>query len=201
MDDLEIPTLETERLRLRPFRGSDFDDYAAMCADPEVTRHLVGAVPFSREVAWRHMAFLVGHWQLRGSGMWAVEEKETGAFAGRIGFVDPEGWPGFELAWTLVQRFWGRGYATEGARAALAYAFTATRHDHVISLIQPVNRASIRLAERLGETLEGRTELMGKELLVYGIGRESWSAAGCRASARSGPARFQGELRMLQPSP
>jgi RimJ/RimL family protein N-acetyltransferase len=76
MDDLVIPVLETERLRLRPFRLSDFDDYAAMCGDPEVARYL--GTRFSREQSWRHLAFLVGHWKLRGYGMWAVEERETG---------------------------------------------------------------------------------------------------------------------------
>lgn len=177
MNELGIPILETERLWLRPFRESDLDDYAAMCADPEVVRHLAGGL-FTREAAWRHMVFLVGHWQFRGSGMWAVEEKETGAFAGRIGFAHPEGWPGFELAWALARRFWGRGYATEGAKAALDYAFTATPYERVISLIRPENRASIRVAERLGEGLEGRTELLGKEFLVYGIGRKDWLAAG-----------------------
>jgi len=125
MDDLETLVLETERLRLRPFRPSDFDDYAALCADPEVMRFLGEGVPFSRAQSWRYLAFIVGHWHLRGYGLWAVEEKETGAFVGRIGFADPEGWPGFELAWTIVRRCWGRGYATEGARAALAHAFTA----------------------------------------------------------------------------
>ena len=172
MDDRETPTLETERLRLRPFRDSDFDDYAALCADPEVARHL-GRGTFSREQAWRHLAFLVGHWRLRGHGMWAVAERGTGTFVGMIGFADPEGWPGFELAWTLVRRFWGRGYATEGARAALAHAFTALGKDRVISLIHPENRASIRVAERLGESLQGRTAVAGRELLVYGIDRES----------------------------
>src|SRR5436305_13970995 len=127
MEVRDIPVLETERLRLRAFRLSDFDDYAAMCGDPEVTRYLT--TRFDREQAWRHLAFLIGHWVLRGFGMWAVEEKATGAFVGRIGFAEPEGWPGFELAWTLARPFWGRGYATDGARAALAYGFKVQRRD------------------------------------------------------------------------
>lgn len=171
MDERDIPVLETERLRLRAFRLSDFEDYAAMCWDPEVARYLLTRL--TREQAWRHLAFLVGHWVLRGYGMWAVEEKETGAFVGRIGFADPEGWPGCELGWALVRRFWGGGYATEGARAALAYGFTVLRKDRVISLIHPENQASIRVAERLGERLEGRAEILGKEYLVYGVGRIS----------------------------
>jgi RimJ/RimL family protein N-acetyltransferase len=171
MDGLNIPTLETERLRLRAFRLSDFDDYAEMCGDPEVARHLM--TRFSREQSWRHLAFLIGHWALRGYGMWAVEQRETGAFLGRIGFADPDGWPGCELAWTLARRWWGHGYATEGARAALDYAFTALDKDRVISLIRPENHASIRVAERLGESLQGHAGVADQEYLVYGLGRES----------------------------
>lgn len=170
--EIHIPTLETERLRLRPFRESDFEAYAEMCSDHEVMRYLTGST-FSRLDAWRHLAIIVGHWQLRGYGMWAVEEKETGELVGRIGFYNPEGWPGFELGWTLIRNRWGRGYATEGARAALAHAFTDMDRDHVISVIYPENLASIRVAERLGETLEGRAEVWGKECLVYGIHRRS----------------------------
>ncbi len=70
------------------------------------------------------MAMFVGHWSLRGYGLWAAEERATGEFVGRIGLWNPEGWPGLEVGWLLDCACWGRGLATEGARAALAYAFT-----------------------------------------------------------------------------
>ena len=162
--------LETDRLILRMWRLSDFDTYASMCADPEVMRYLGGNV-FDRPQAWRHMSFLVGHWHLLGYGNWAVEEKATGDFVGRIGFMNPEGWPGFEIGWTLRRQSWGRGYATEGAKRALMYAFKELDKDHVISLIHPDNHGSKRVAERLGEKLEGQTELMGIQVLIYGIDR------------------------------
>lgn len=162
--------LETERLKLRMFRASDFEVYESICADPEVMRFL-GGKPLNRLEAWRHMAFILGHWQLLGYGHWAVEEKATGKLVGRIGFLNPAGWPGFELGWTLSREFWGRGYATEGARRALEYGFKELDRPHVISLIHAENKASIRVAERLGEKLEGKTELMGNELLIYGIDR------------------------------
>jgi RimJ/RimL family protein N-acetyltransferase len=76
-----------------------------------------------------------------------------------------------------VRSRWGRGYATEGSRAALAYAFNVLREDRIISLILPTNHASMRVAERLGETLQGRAELAGKEHLVYGIERAAWLAS------------------------
>ncbi|HJQ34364.1 MAG TPA: GNAT family N-acetyltransferase [Pyrinomonadaceae bacterium] len=169
-------TLKTERLVLRMLREDDFEQYAAIVADPEVARHLSDGKPLSRADAWRQMAFVVGHWQLRGYGMWAVEEAATGRLAGRIGFLNPEGWPGFELGWTLAPEFWGRGYATEGARRALEYAFTEMGREHVISLIRPDNLPSIRVAERLGERLEGSAQIFGAEARVYGISREEWLA-------------------------
>jgi RimJ/RimL family protein N-acetyltransferase len=175
MAALEIPILETERLRLRSFRTSDIEDYAALNADPEVLRYLgSGLEPWDRGRSWRHMAFLLGHWQLGGAGTWAVEEKAIGDFVGMVGFSAPAGWPGFELAWVLVRRFWGHGYATEAAAAALAHAFTVWQRDHVISLIHPENRASIRVAERIGERLQDRIHHLGREMLVYGLDRETY---------------------------
>ncbi len=170
-------TLATERLLLRMFRQDDFEAYAAICADPEVMRYLGDGKALSRWDAWRQMAMILGHWQLRGYGLWAVEERATGALIGRVGFFEPEGWPGFELGWMLRRASWGRGYAIEGARRALAHAFTEMDRRHVISLIRPANQPSIRVAERLGETLEGRTDLFGHEALVYGIDRVAWRPA------------------------
>jgi RimJ/RimL family protein N-acetyltransferase len=167
-----MTTLQTERLILRMFSEEDFAQHAAICADPEVTRFLGEGRPLTRGEAWRHMAMMLGHWQLRGFGPWAVEERATGSFIGRIGFFNPEGWPGFELGWVLARDCWGKGYAGEGARRALDYAFKEMGRDHVISLIHPENLASMKVAERLGEKLEGETEVFGHAVLIYGISRE-----------------------------
>jgi RimJ/RimL family protein N-acetyltransferase len=120
---------------------------------------------------------MLGHWQLRGYGMWAVEDRATGGLIGRIGFYEPEGWPGMELGWMLAREHWGRGLATEGARAALQFAFATLQKPQVISLIRPENVASIRLAEKLGEQPWGRSRALGVETLVYGIRREEWRAS------------------------
>ena len=173
MSEMKEIVLETPRLRLRWFRESDFEELRLMAADPEVMRFIGGTLTTDFEV-WRLMAWSMGHWYFRGFGAWAVEEKTTGKFVGRIGFIYPTGWPGFELGWTLVRQSWGKGYATEGARRALEYGFTEMKRDHVISLIAPENINSIRVAERLGETVEGKTELLGKQVLIYGISREQW---------------------------
>ena len=167
-------TLQTERLILRMFRNSDFESFAKTCADPEVMRYLGEGRALNRGEAWRQMAMIVGHWQLRGYGLWAVEERETGDLVGRIGFYNPADWPGFEIGWVLAREHWGKGYATEGARRALDHAFTEMGRDHLISVIHPENLASIRVAERLGEKSEGRTEVMGHEVVIYGIERAGW---------------------------
>jgi RimJ/RimL family protein N-acetyltransferase len=169
-----MEVLQTERLILRRFCDQDLDAYASMCADPEVMRYLLVGKTLTREEAWHHMAEIEGHWQLRGYGLLAVEERESGTLVGRIGFLKPEGWPGFELAWTLARPYWGRGYATEGARAAMAYAFEELGQDKIISLIHPDNKPSIRLAERLGETLEDTIVIKGRKTLRYSISRASW---------------------------
>lgn len=165
--------LETDRLFLRQWRESDFEPYAEICADPEVMRY-VGGKALSRLEAWRHMAFIIGHWQLLGYGHFAVEEKATGKFIGRLGFLNPAGWPAFEIGWTLGRDSWGKGFATEGARRALEYAFDELDKEHVISLIHPENEASKRVARRLGEKEEGETEVMGIPVIIFGIDRDAY---------------------------
>jgi RimJ/RimL family protein N-acetyltransferase len=167
---MEMENLETDRLRLRMFRESDLDAYAAMCADPEVMKYL-GPGPMNRSEAWRNLALVLGHWQLRGFGLWAVEERGSGELVGRVGCWRPEGWPGMEIGWTLRRSSWGLGYATEAARAALDVALGRLGQSHVISMIHSENAASIRVARRLGMRLEGRAELMGFPVVVYGIRR------------------------------
>ncbi|MEO8199281.1 MAG: GNAT family N-acetyltransferase [Gemmatimonadota bacterium] len=168
---LLIPTLDTERLRLRPFKDSDIESFAAMCADPEVMQFVGDRAVLTREDAWRQMAMLSGHWQLRGFGMWAVEEKSSGSFVGRVGLHYPEGWPGREIAWALARPFWGRGYAYEAARAALDEALGTLGWSRVISLITPTNTRSIRLAERLGEVFEYDTSVRGHPVSLYALER------------------------------
>lgn len=167
---MNAPVLTTDRLRLRMLQDADFEPYAAMHMDPEVTRFTVRA-QLNRMEAWRHLAVIVGHWHLRGFGMWGVEELDTGALVGRVGFHQPDGWPDFELGWTIGRNWWGQGYASEAAQRCLTYAFEEMDRDHVISLIDPLNVASIRVAERIGETLEGEWQHGEHRLLMYGARR------------------------------
>ena len=117
----EVPTVITDRLRLRAFQASDLDAYATMQANPDVMRNLVTGRTSSRAEVWRTMATSLGGWALRGYGMWACEKIDDGAFVGSVGVFQPLDWP--EIAYSLDQPFWRQGFATEGARAARDWLF------------------------------------------------------------------------------
>lgn len=168
--------LLTERLRLRPFRSGDFEAHAEICADAEVMKH-IRAGALSRADAWWQLARYMGHWQLRGYGLWAVVERATERLVGHLGFLEPEGAHGFEMGWALARSAWGKGYALEGTRAAIHHAFTALDRDRIVCVITPDNARSIRLAERLGARREGELEESGRRLLVFAITRPAGPAA------------------------
>jgi RimJ/RimL family protein N-acetyltransferase len=171
-----MDTLGSRRLLLRMFCESDLDGYAAMCGDPEVMRYLGAGYPLTRDESWRNMALVLGHWQLRGFGLWAVEERATGLLVGRVGCWQPEGWPGREIGWALRREFWGRGFATEAAQLAIADAFSRPQNRRLISLIHPENERSIGVALRLGMRREQETEILGHPAAVYSIHRPRESA-------------------------
>src|SRR4051794_31548393 len=146
--------IETERLLLRAWQPSDAAPFAALNADPEVTRYLRG--PMRRDESDELVARIRGHWQQHGFGLYALEIKETGAFAGFVGLAIPsflpEVLPAVEVGWRLAREHWGNGYATEGARASLTHGFGELGLRQIISLIDPRNTASVRVAERLEMT-------------------------------------------------
>lgn len=168
--------IQTPRLLLRSFCDTDIEPYAAMCGDPEVMRYLGDRAILSREDAWRQIAMLVGHWSLRGFGSWAVEERATGNFLGRVGLHYPEGWPDREVNWALARQYWGKSFGFEAAQAALAHAFNSLHWERATSLIDSKNQRSIRLAERLGERFEKDVEVRGFRLGLYSIDRAAWRA-------------------------
>jgi len=164
---MDAPILTTERLLLRMLQESDFEQYAAIHMDPDVTR-FTARTQLDLFESYKHLAMIVGLWHLKGFGFWGVFERESGKLAGRVGFHQPVMWPDFELGWTIGKKFWGKGYAPEAAKACLDYAFDTMGKKRVISLIDPLNVASIRVAEKIGETLsDERFTFGGHELLVY----------------------------------
>jgi RimJ/RimL family protein N-acetyltransferase len=153
---------------LRQFRDADFETYLHIISDPEVLRFIGGGVAPTREEAWRHMAMQAGIWVLRGYGQWAIEMKATGELVGRAGVWFPEGWPEIEAGWVIGREHWGSGYATEAGREALRQAFATLGVAHVISLIDPTNVASRRVAEKLGGNIDKTGVFRDHEILFYG---------------------------------
>ncbi len=168
---MEDPQLETERLWLRQFRGDDLDAYARITSDAETMRYIARGEPMDRDEAWRSLAYIVGHWRIRGYGLWAAEDKASGALIGRIGLYRPEGWPGLEVGWLVARERWGEGLATEGGRAALEYAFAVVGARRTISAIAPENTASIRVAEKLGLRHAEARQIAGRSVSIYAIDR------------------------------
>jgi len=160
-----IPVLETERLLLREGRESDFEVLAAFYADERASKFVGG--PLTRAEAWGRVAFNRGHWALRGFGNWALEEKATGAYVGWSGLWFPEGFPAREVGWGLMPAKRGRGYATEAALRARAYAYEALGWETAISLIAQDNAPSLRVAVRLGATFERMAQHENLEFAVY----------------------------------
>ena len=164
----EVPELRTERLLLRGFRYDDYERWVDVLSDPVAGVGMGKASGFTPHEAWLDMVTLTGHWMLRGFGHWAMEELETGRLVGRAGLYHPPDWPGIEVGWTVAREARGKGYAPEAARAACDWAHRELGTTHVLSLIHPGNESSIRVAEKLGETLEGHHTTRGFDLLVYG---------------------------------
>jgi len=172
------PTLETQRLILRPPQIEDFDGYAELMADEETTRYIGGHMP--RAAAWRKFLQMPGAWAIQGFGMFSVIEKADGEWLGQMGPWHPEGWPGTEVGWAFKRSAWGRGYATEAAVAAIDWAFDHLGWDDVIHSIDLDNRASQALAQRLGSRNRGPGRLPAPSdevaVEIWGQSRAEWHA-------------------------
>lgn len=171
--------IETPRLILRPPQREDFDAWAAFMGDKEVTRFFFGG-PQNRGSAWRGFCCMAGAWHLFGFAMFSVIEKASGRWIGRIGPWQPEGWPGPEVGWGVVRDKWGNGYASEGAAAAIDWAFANLGWSEVIHAIDPKNRASQTVALKLGSRNRGPGRLPrpydAARVDMWGQSREEWFA-------------------------
>jgi RimJ/RimL family protein N-acetyltransferase len=151
--------LSTPRLRMRSWRTQDEAPMAAINRDPEVTRYLNRPVDETSVQAFFRL--VTAHWDEHGFGFWALESREPGSegrFVGFVGVAYPTFLPELaarpELGWRLAREAWGRGLASEAARAARDDAFARLRLPELISIIHPENARSRRLATRLGMAVE-----------------------------------------------
>jgi RimJ/RimL family protein N-acetyltransferase len=171
-----IPTLETERLILRPHVPADFDAYAEMWADQDVVR-FIGGKPFDREMSWTRFLRNAGVWQHLGFGFFAIEEKETGRYAGEAGFHDlrrniaPSIEGTLEAGWGLNPNVQGWGYATEAMTAAIGWADKHFAGRRMTCIIDPDNLPSIRVASRLGFKEFVRTTYKDARVVLFERGQ------------------------------
>jgi RimJ/RimL family protein N-acetyltransferase len=163
--------IETARLRLRPHRADDLDAGFALWSNPATVQHISGT-PSTRDESWARLLRYAGHWALLGFGYWAVEERASGRFVGDVGLGDfkralepsLDGMP--EAGWVLDPTAHGRGYATEAARAALAWADANLAAGTSACIIAPENGPSLRVAEKCGFREWARTTYKGHPTIV-----------------------------------
>lgn len=158
--------LESPRLILRQFVNDDWRAMHELYGDPECTRFTFGR-PLSEGESWRTMASIPGHWQLRGYGPYALEERATGALIGTAGLWYPNDWPEPEIKYALSRRYWGKGFATEAVKRVQVMVAEKWPGKPPISFINAENTASIKLAIAIGARLEQEVEFRGGIWHIY----------------------------------
>jgi RimJ/RimL family protein N-acetyltransferase len=189
--------IRTERLLLRLWRDDDKPPYAALNADPQVRQYLQGTITRERSDAF--VDAIAEHWRRHGWGLWAVEVPGIASFVGHIGLwpADFGGRSMVEVGWRLAREHWGRGYATEGARAALRFGFETVGLPEIVSFTVPQNVRSLRVMERIGLVRdpagdfdhphvdrEGYPELVRH--VLYRLSRAHWERS--NSTSAEGPA-------------
>ena len=161
------PTLETARLVLRAPKPADAEAFVAFYGT-ERSKFVGG--PLDKRTAWNFFGTEIGHWVIRGYGMFVVTSKDSDAPLGIVGHWKPNTWPETEIGWVLFSsQSEGHGYVTEAARACVDHAWATLKWDSIVSYIDHGNQASVAVAERLGATLDPKAAIPNpdKPCFVY----------------------------------
>jgi RimJ/RimL family protein N-acetyltransferase len=161
-----FPTLQTRRMRLVVPEARHYQDFAALHTDPYTMRYVGQGMPLDRVEAWLQLAMLIGHWQMRGYGVWIAEDLD-GRFIGRVGLFHPDDWDEPELNWMIAPLMRKQGLAAEAARAVLDHAFGTLGLPSVISLIRPGNEASRKVAAKLGAVAAETVAFLGGPVQIF----------------------------------
>ena len=171
-----MPSIETHRLLLRMMRADDLDHLASLLSDPDVVKYVGDGQPAGREEAARALESIIKHWETHGFGRWAVVDKSSGEFIGFGGLRSLFGTP--EIVYHLAKAHWGKGYASEMARAALRFGFEERGFDRIVAIIKPQNAASIRVLDKVGLRFEKHARYYEIDVVQYEIKREEYTADG-----------------------
>jgi RimJ/RimL family protein N-acetyltransferase len=171
-----MPAIETERLLLRMFRPEDLDELARLFSDPDVMRYVGDGKPVNREEADKALKSIIKHWTTHGFGRWGAVDKKTHEFVGFGGLRSLFGTP--EVVYHLTKAHWGKGLATELARASLRFGFEEHQFERIVAIAKPDNAASIHIMEKIGMLYEMHTSYYNIDVIQYAITREDFQPGG-----------------------
>ncbi|HUQ34543.1 MAG TPA: GNAT family N-acetyltransferase [Pyrinomonadaceae bacterium] len=163
------PEVETERLRLRAFTPEDLNDLHLIFGDPQVMKYISGGTPRSREETEIGMGRTIEGWQRRGFGFWAVTSKDDDKLIGYCGLILLENTTEIEVAYGFKRSQWGKGFATEAARACLRFGFEELKLERIVAVVNHGNVASQRVLEKLSMTYRREVHHYGADLMYYDI--------------------------------
>jgi GrpB-like predicted nucleotidyltransferase (UPF0157 family) len=185
--------IETERLLLRPKMLEDLPFMNRLFSDPAVTRYLGDGKPRSLERVRQMLLAHMEHERVYGFSLWLACERAGGEPVGDCGLMPLDGGPEVEVGYRFVPAVWGRGYATEGAAAALRHGFDVAGLEEIVAVAKPENRASRRVMEKIGMTYEGRCVYYQSDVVRYGIRRTAAEPIEVVDPDHSWPSRFEQE--------
>jgi ribosomal-protein-alanine N-acetyltransferase len=174
-----MPEIETARLRLRMLAPDDLDDLMQIVGDTEVMKYLgaeAGAT-LSREHAETALTNMIAFWRQHGFGRWAVVEREKDKLIGLCGLRLLDGAP--ELVYGLSKANWGRGLATEAAKASLRYGFEELRFERIVAVTRHANKASITVMTKIGMRYEKEVNHYGVDAVCYVVTRDEFEPDDC----------------------
>lgn len=166
--------IETDRVRLRMFKMSDLEALSHIFGDPDVIRHLGSGKPATREETEVALQSIIRHWERHDFGRWAAIDKQTGTLIGYGGLRSFHGDP--ELVYLLAKPYWGRGLATEMARACLSFGFEQRGFKRIVAMAKPLNEASQRVLRKVGMRFEKTDNIYGMDVFFYSISRQDYQA-------------------------
>ena len=172
-----IPEIETERLHLRQITSADLDDWAEhIFADPDVIRFMPKRDMTPRQRAERAFNNYNRLWEEHGIGGWAITDKRNGEFIGGMEIEYLDDTNEYELGYCLSKRNWGRGIATEAARAVVRFGFENANLERIIAVVIPENTASWKVLEHIGMVYEKNARYYDLDVVYYAITRNQFKA-------------------------